>query len=351
MTESQYIPEACVWELTLRCNMRCIHCGSAAGKARTNELTIEECLDVADQLLSLGCERVTLIGGEVFLYKGWEKIARHLSVGGAEVNIITNGYLFGDSEIEQIRYAKLVNVGISVDGMEANHNRIRNVKNSFEKVLQAFALLRGANIPIAVITTLLDFNFQDLEALYHLFLDQEVNTWQLQIGNAMGNLGEQKNFLLDPAKIPLITKFIKEKRFEQKVRLYAGDCIGYYDENELYLRNPPGTLVPWQGCQAGLSVVGIDSLGNVKGCESLYSDRFIEGNLREESLREIWFKEGNFSYNRQFNTALLTGRCTACDKGAICRGGCRSSCYFTSGSLFENYYCCYPGKKNLMKPH
>ena len=81
------------------------------------------------------------------------------------------------------------------------------------------------------------------------------------------------------------------------MRLYAGDDIGYYDENEMYLRNRPGTISSWRGCQAGLRVVGIDSVGNVKGCESLYSDEFIEGNLREESLRDIWCKEGNFAYN------------------------------------------------------
>ena len=124
--------------------------------------------------------------------------------------------------------------------------------------------------------------------------------------------------------------------------MYAGDNIGYYDENELYLRSSPGIIALWQGCQAGLNVVGIDSVGNVKGCESLYADKFIEGNLREESLEEIWYKEGNFAYNREFDVSQLTGTCAGCDKGAICRGGCRASCYFTTGSLFENKYCCYP---------
>jgi len=48
-----------------------------------------------------------------------------------------------------------------------------------------------------------------------------------------------------------------------------------------------------RGCQAGLKVVGIDRVGNVKGCESQYSDTFIEGNLRKELLEDIWNKEGN----------------------------------------------------------
>ena len=82
MNPDEYKPEFCVWELTLKCNMRCKHCGSMAGKARENELTVDECLNVAEQLSDLGCKNVTLIGGEVFLYKGWEKISRKLSDNG-----------------------------------------------------------------------------------------------------------------------------------------------------------------------------------------------------------------------------------------------------------------------------
>lgn len=341
---NEYTPEVCVWELTLKCNMRCIHCGSTAGSPRKNELTVDECLRVADELLDLGCRQITFIGGEVFLYKGWEKIARRLSEGGALVNMITNAFILGDDQVDQITSAHLSNVGISVDGMEKNHNRIRNVKSAFKNVLKAFERLRREDIPLAVVTSLLDFNYYDLEPMYQMIVDNDVSVWQIQIATAMGNLAENDGFLLNPLKVPSITRFIREHRSED-IRIYAGDDIGYYDEHELYLRNGPGTISAWQGCQAGLTVVGIDSVGNVKGCESLYADEFIEGNLREESLEEIWYKEGNFSYNRQFDVSLLTGTCAGCDKGKICRGGCRGSCYFTTGSLYENAYCCYPGKK------
>jgi radical SAM protein with 4Fe4S-binding SPASM domain len=183
--------------------------------------------------------------------------------------------------------------------------------------------------------------------MYDLLVEKGINLWQIQIVSPMGNMAGKKDLLLDPAKVPLITRFIREKRNEQKIMIYAGDDIGYFDENELYIRGQPGTMCEWFGCQAGLRVVGIDSVGNVKGCESLYSDEFIEGNLREESLSEIWYKKGNFAYNRDFDINMLTGSCKDCDKGTVCRGGCRGTCYFTTDSKFENPYCCYPGKKKL----
>ena len=344
MKAIEYVPENAVWELTLRCNMRCLHCGSSAGKARKDELTVEECLQVADDLLALGCRQISFIGGEIFFYRGWERVARRMSDGGAKANIITNAYRLGEEEIAQIKAAKLSNVGISLDGMEHNHDLIRGVKGSYQRVLRAFERLNRADIPTAVVTSLLDFNVADLEAMHDLLVSHGVEIWQLQIVNGMGNIAGRNEYLLNPARVGEITNFIREKRREGAIRLYAGDDVGYFDDNEVYIRSRPGTISVWNGCQAGLRVVGIDSVGNVKGCESIYSDEFIEGNLREESLTEIWTKEGNFAYNRNFEVSMLTGACAGCDKGSICRGGCRGSSYFSSGSLFESRYCNYPGR-------
>lgn len=184
----------------------------------------------------------------------------------------------------------------------------------------------------------------DLEGLYEVLVQSGVELWQIQIVTGMGNMEAHNDLLLQRKQIPAITQFIREIRNRGKIWTYAGDDIGYYDEHELYLRNDPGTLAPWRGCKAGLRVVGIDSAGNVKGCESLYDDSFIEGNLREESLATIWNDEERFAYNRQFDISMLTGGCAGCDKGAVCRGGCRGACRFTAGSLYENPYCAYPGR-------
>lgn len=337
-----YVPENCVWELTLRCNMQCLHCGSTAGTPREAELSLEECIDVADQLVDLGCRRLSLIGGEVFLFPGWEKVSRHLVDRGVTTNIITNGFLMGDRQIAELQYSGVVNVAVSIDGLERAHNRIRGVDTSYEKALEAFGRLREASISSAAITSLVAFNVGDLEGLYEVLVQSGVHVWQIQIVTAMGNMEAHSDLLLHPEQIPAITGFIRKVRDHGKIRIYAGDDIGYYDENELYLRNTPGTLAPWRGCQAGLRVVGIDSVGNVKGCESLYDDAFIEGNLREESLATIWNDEGRFAYNRQFDVSMLTGGCAGCDKGSVCRGGCRGACRFTAGSLYENPYCAYP---------
>ena len=75
---AMYRLRSCVWEITLACCFSCKYCGSKGGRARENELTTAECLDVAEQLAALGCRRVSLIGGEVVLRPAGEACVREL---------------------------------------------------------------------------------------------------------------------------------------------------------------------------------------------------------------------------------------------------------------------------------
>ncbi len=102
----------------------------------------------------------------------------------------------------------------------------------------------------------------------------------------------------------------------------------------------------FRGCSAGLDAIGIDSVGNVRGCEAMYDSRFIEGNLRKKSLREIWESPDAFAYNRKFRAEMLTGACGSCPYGSRCAGGCRSYNYFTHGKLYESFNCARNSREN-----
>lgn len=335
-----YYLRSCLWELTLKCNMHCMHCGSAAGRARKDELTLDECFAVADELSALGCAELGFIGGEIFLYKGWEKIARSASDRGMLVNVMTNGYGIRDEEIRQLQHARVANVGISVDGLEENHNRIRGKKDGFTRIIECFERLNREGISIAVVTSLMEMNFPDLEPLYAIFADAGVEMWQLQLVNPMGNMTGRSDLILRREKIPWLIEFIRRKNKERRMLLVAADSIGYnYADTEQWIRGRRKPVCVWESCQAGLSAMFIDSVGNVKGCGALYDDVFIEGNVRQRRLADIWLDESRFAYNRRFHPDMLTGGCKDCHAGRSCRAGCRASNYFTSGVLYENAYC------------
>lgn len=335
----KYYPRHAVWEMTLKCNMNCMHCGSKAGKQREKELDLDECMDIALQLIDMGLKYITLIGGEIFFKEDWDKVARKFIDNGVYTNIITNGYKVREKQYEQIRNSGIKQIGISLDGMEKTHNTIRRRDDAFSEAMGVFNRLIKDGYYTEAITTISDLNIGDLEDMYKLLIDTGVRIWQLQLCSPMGNAAGKVDFLIDPLKVPYITDFIRRKNEEGKILLVAGDNIGYYDENEKYIRGYSQN--GFMGCMAGLYAVGIDSVGNVKGCESLYDDKFIEGNLRWESLKDIWTKEGAFSYNRNFKKEDLGGKCIDCDKAYICRGGCTQLSYFTTGNGCESVYCVY----------
>lgn len=330
-----YRLSSCVWEITLACCFSCRYCGSKGGHARENELTTEECLSVADQLAELGCRRVSLIGGEVFMRPDWDRIAKRLTDRGVDVAVITNGFLFSEEMTARLKNAGITSVAVSVDGPEDVHDEYRQ-KGSFQRAREAVRVLGAAGIPVSVITTLHSGNAGRLEELYEQMKSWPIWAWQIQACSPMGNAASGMDYRFDAGSV---IRFILEHAFSAPFVIGAADNIGYYTEGEGYLRGNLSGFAMFSGCRAGLSSIGIDSVGNVRGCESMYDDVFIEGNLRARPLREIWEDPAAFAYNRGFTTERLTGRCGGCKYGKYCRGGCRSYDHFVHGKLYESPMC------------
>ena len=332
---SSFKLRSCVWEITLACCFNCKYCGSRAGKARENELSLEECLALADRLAELGCRRVSMIGGEVFMRPDWAKIVERLTSRGVRVCIITNGFLFKPELVGELVRLNVESVAVSVDGIEQVHDKYRQ-KGSFVRAMHAIDALTQGGIPVSVITTLNAENAPLLERMYDVLCTKPIGAWQLQACSPMGNAGESGlDYRFDPNEV---IAFV-ERHSDAPFLLGIADNIGYFTEGEGSLRGNRSGRAVFGGCSAGLSAIGIDSVGNVRGCESMYDERFIEGNVRERSLADIWNDENAFSYNRRFTPELLTGECAVCPHGRYCAGGCRSYNYFVHGKLHESPRC------------
>ena len=326
--------DSVVWELTLRCCFRCAYCGSRAGEARENELTTAECLDVASQLADLGCRRVNLLGGEVFLRPDWQEITAALTERGVKVCIITSGFVLTEPILKDLPQLKVESVAVSLDGPERVHDLCRS-KGSYCRALEAISALTDRGILTSVISALRADNAPLLREFYETLKNYPIFAWQIQ---ACSPMGSARDGALDTRFDPLpVIRFAAEEAEKAPFAILLADNIGYFTEEELQIRGRRGAW--FGGCSAGLRTLGIDSAGNVRGCESLYDDAFIEGSLRERSLRDIWEDENAFAYNRRFTADKLTGACARCEAGEYCAGGCRSYNWFAGGKLYENPLC------------
>ncbi|MFY0579767.1 radical SAM protein [Cystobacter fuscus] len=89
VSRADHHPAYVVWELTLRCDQPCTHCGSRAGTQRPDELSTEEALDVVRQLREMRTREVVLIGGEAYLHPGFLDIIRALKEAGIRPGLTT----------------------------------------------------------------------------------------------------------------------------------------------------------------------------------------------------------------------------------------------------------------------
>ncbi len=328
------------WELTLKCNIRCRHCGSSAGIPRENELTLKESLSICDQFPDLLVQEVNFTGGEPLLCHFWDKLAGYLTDLGIKTKILTNGLTLDKEIIKRIKEVEIEGIGISLDGLEKTHNHIRGREGLFQEVIKAIKQVLENDIPLTIITTVNALNIGELSRMYDLLQTLDVKQWQIQPIFPFGR-GKISSDLLFPIKTYMqlgyfVKKHISRNR-ENGLKLIPADSYGYFTELDERER-------PWRGCSAGIVSVGITSNGKIKGCLSL-PDEIIEGDLRKNDLWDIWFNPNSFSYTRQFKKEHLGDNCKTCDKAKQCQGGCSAMSYGSTGKFHNDLYCFY-GIKN-----
>ena len=319
-------PRICVWEIVSRCNLRCLHCASSLGPdaRRADELDTPRAVRLTEELAELGCEYAVLSGGEPLLRQDWPVLARSFRSHGVTVGMISNGILLDVPTAKAVKASGVSVVAVSVDGLEATHDRIRQREGAFRAALRALRNAADEGLRIHVVTHVNRLNRADVPRLRSVLEEIGVRTWLVQLSAPMGRMKARRDLILDREEVRELATWLASTREGGRMHVAVGDNIGYFSPLEETLRrNGDDSPFPfWCGCVAGMLAVGIESNGNVKGCLSLQEDRFIEGNVTSTSLRDIWESPTAFAYTRRFTVDKLHGACEGCDLGEVCRGGC-----------------------------
>lgn len=272
----KYQPITCVWEVTMACNMRCKHCGSSCSVPEKDELTTEESVALCKEIGDLGLKWVTISGSEPTTRKDWDIIAKALNDNNVIPTMITNGWLLDASLIERAEKAGVNTLAISIDGTEKTHDFIRH-EGAFQRAMNGLDL--------------------------------------------MGNLSHNKDLVAPPEMVNQVIDFAYETtKNKEGIQIDLADCLGYFNAKEAYVRQAVTGEdgYPWTGCNAGKYNFGILNNGDILGCTSIRDREFIEGNIKERSLREIWEDENSFKWNRCISKDELGGKCSKCMYGDIC---------------------------------
>ena len=334
-----------VWELTLACDLACGHCGSRAGAPRSEELSTVEALEVVQELAEMGTREVSLIGGEAYLREDWHMIARAIHDAGMIVSMVTGGRGMTKERAALARAAHVDSVSVSIDGMGETHDMQRGVAGSFDAAVLALRHLREAGVAVSANSQINRLSFGDLDSMLDLFIALGAHGWQIALTVPMGRAAERPDWLFQPDD--LLTVFPKlaalsERAKESGLRLFPGNNVGYFGAFEDTLRghlSEASEGAYYQGCGAGVSTLGIESDGAVKGCPSLPTQDYTGGNVRTSAIRSIWDQSKELTFARKERQEELWGFCSTCYYGSVCRAGCSWTAHVFFGKRGNNPYC------------
>ncbi len=337
-----------VWEITLKCNLACGHCGSRAGDKRDDELSTVEALDLVHQMADVGINEVTLIGGEAYLRRDWLEIAREVSKSGMRCTMTTGGYGISAELARRMKDAGIKTVSVSVDGLAKTHDRLRGKLGSWAFCFKAIENLRAAGVSVGTNTQINRRSAHELPLLYEKLRDAGAIAWQIQLTVPMGNAADNDDVLLQPHELlelyPMIA-YLFQRGHREGLKVQPGNNIGYFGPYERMLRGHGHSheYSFFSGCQAGLRTLGIEADGAIKGCPSLPTSAYTGGNIRKKSLREIVTSTPELTFNETQGTERATehmwGFCKGCEFAEVCRGGCNWTAHVFFDRRGNNPYC------------
>jgi radical SAM protein with 4Fe4S-binding SPASM domain len=157
----------------------------------------------------------------------------------------------------------------------------------------------------------------------------------------MGRAADEPELILEPFQVlevmPMIAR-AKRRLASVKKRLWPGNDIGYFGPYETLLRGtmPRGHM---SSCGAGRLTLGIEADGSLKGCPSLPTGDYVGGNVRDDTVRDIWERAKALRFTRDRGTDDLWGYCATCYYGPECRGGCSWTAHVVFGRIGNNPFC------------
>lgn len=301
------------WECTLKCNLKCLHCGSdCKANKEQRDMPLLDFLPVLDNLSKhIDPQHVLVIttGGEPLVRHDITECGREITRRGFLWGMVSNGMLLTDQMLNELIDAGLKTIAISLDGFKEEHNWMRGHAQSFDRAIDAIKSLSNRHIVWDVISCVNKRNYKDLEAFKDYLLSIGVRQWRIFTIFPAGRAKENNDLQLSPEQIRGVMDFIVRTRKENKIHL-SFSCEGFLGDYEYEVRDHS------YFCQAGIHVASILADGSISGCLSIRSN-YNQGNIYHDNFWDIWNSKFDQYRNRQW---AKTDACSDCEMWRYCEG-------------------------------
>jgi radical SAM protein with 4Fe4S-binding SPASM domain len=326
------------WNLTRRCNLECAHCYIAAGPHETadSELSTEECLRIADEILALNPAPLFILsGGEPLLRDDLPAIAARAAGRGATVVVGTNGTLLTDQRISALQDAGVTGVAVSVDSLDPeHHDNFRHGTGSFAATTAAVERLAAHRLDFIVQTTVHKGNRRELDRLVDWAADRGAVAFNCYFLVPTGR-GARLSDLDARDYESVLSDLVRHHRTYLGRMMVRAKCAPHF-MRLLHQQAPDSPILNYETrCPCGTQYCRITPDGKLTPCPYLPAEA---GDLRRQRFGEVW---GDSALFQALRTGALGGKCGQCEYRSLC-GGCRARAYATEGDyLAADPSCAY----------
>jgi Fe-coproporphyrin III synthase len=350
-----------VWNMTRRCNLKCVHCYSnSADIDYPDELTTQEGKKLIDDLAQFGSPVILFSGGEPLIRKDLLELAQYATDKGMRAVISTNGTLITKEIAAKLKNIGLSYVGVSLDGLEETHDRFRGKKGAFAAAIEGIRNCREAGIKVGIRFTVNKHNVADVPDMFDLLRKEKIERMcfyhLVYTGRGSKLREEDLNHEETRGLIDLIAAETK-KMFDEGSSPEILTVDNHADGPYLYLKMKKENPQRAQEILELLEMNEGNSSGLGIGCVSwdgeVYPDQFWRnqslGNVRQRPFSEIWTDEKNeFLIKMKDKKKYVRGRCAGCLWLNVCAGNFRARAE-SEGELWGPDPACYLTDEEIKK--
>ncbi|XXJ19206.1 12,18-didecarboxysiroheme deacetylase [Desulfovibrio caledoniensis] len=344
-----------VWNMTQRCNLKCVHCYAHAVDPSSHEdpISTDKAKEMIDDLAQFGAPVLLFSGGEPLVREDLVDLAKYATAQGMRAVISTNGTLITKSKARELKEVGLSYVGISIDGNEEVHDKFRGVKGSYKKALQGVENCKAEGLKVGLRFTINKRNAVEIPHLFDLIEQMEIPRicfyHLVYSGRGSELINEDLNHQETRDVVNLImdrTRALFDKGLPKEVLTVDNHADGPLVYYRLLKEDPERAkevleLLKWnEGNSSGRGIGCISWDGQVHADQFMRHHTF--GNVLERPFSEIWTDENiELLHKLKDKRPHVGGRCAGCRFLNICGGNFRARAEAYYGDFWAQDPACY----------
>lgn len=309
-------------ELTYRCPLQCPYCSNPVEIAQyEQELDTDQWLKVLREARELGAMQLGLSGGEPLVRRDLETLIGEARQLGYYSNLITSGVGMDADRVARFREAGLDHIQISFQASDEDLNNFLGGTASFAHKVEMARAVKAQGYPMVLNIVIHRRNIDQIEDIIRMTIELEADFVELASTQYYGWSKLNLDALLPTrAQLRAAEKVAHDYQARMKDKMKILYVVPDYFENRpkacmngwgsIFLTiAPDGRALP---CHAASTLPGLDF-----------------PNVRDHSVREIWYDSDAFNRFRGFD--WMSEPCRSCPEKTRDFGGCRCQAYMMTG--------------------